>query len=55
MDLLRFQEAEFNSPLECSQDPDKKPSKYLMTMYGQALRNYDHLKNLSLTFLSKGK
>ena len=53
--FLIFQEAEYSSPLECSQDPDKEPSKYLMTIYGMALRNYDHPKDLSLTPLSEGK
>ena len=53
--FLIFQEAEYNSPLECSQDPDKKPSKCLMTVCGEALRNYDHPKDLSLTPLSEGK
>ena len=41
--------------MECSQDPDKKTSKYLMTVYGEALRNYDHPKDLNLTPLSEGK
>ena len=53
--FLIFQEAVYNLPLECSQDPDKKPSKYLMTVYGEAMRNYDHPKDLSLTPLSEGK